>query len=198
MKLVVGLGNPGSEYKQTKHNVGFWVIDAFAKREGLSLSPLRAGGQAEKKGGVLVGRGAWGASDVKIGFILAKPQTFMNRSGQPVQQLLKTFDIPLADLIVIYDDLDLDLGRIRIKAQGRSGGHRGIASIIDAVGSDQFLRMKIGIGRDPWQDPSDYVLTPFRPGEKKAVLEGVEKGVEALPLLLENKITEAMNRYHPL
>jgi PTH1 family peptidyl-tRNA hydrolase len=188
LKLIVGLGNPGQEYKETKHNVGFWVIDFFASREGLSLS--------DKKGKALVGRGSFKGAGEEIQFLLAKPQTFMNRSGESVREILTFFKIPLSNLIVIYDDLDLELGRIRVRTQGRSGGHRGIESIIAEVGSDQFVRVKIGIGRDPRWDAADYVLAPFKSGEKETVLQAVEKTAEMLPLLAEGKIAEAMNRYH--
>ena len=188
LKLIVGLGNPGQEYEETKHNIGFWVIDSFARRGGISVS--------EKKGKALVGRGTFSRAGGEIDFLLVKPQTFMNRSGESVRELLAFFKIPLSNLIVIHDDLDLDPGRIRVRTQGRSGGHRGIDSIIAEVGSDQFVRVKIGIGRDPRWDPADYVLAPFKSGEKETILQAVEKTVETLPLLAEGKIAEAMNRYH--
>ncbi|HEY5599131.1 MAG TPA: aminoacyl-tRNA hydrolase [Candidatus Manganitrophaceae bacterium] len=188
MKLIIGLGNPGKKYQETKHNVGFWALDAFAKREGLSFS--------EKKCEALIGRGRRRVSGGSVDFILGKPQTFMNRSGESALGLLRAFEISFSDLIVVYDDLDLECGRIRLRKKGRSGGHRGVASIIESVGSEHFLRVKIGIGRDPRQDPSDYVLTPFPPDKHKAVMESIEKAVEAFPLLLEDKVTEAMNRLH--
>lgn len=188
LKLIVGLGNPGQEYKETKHNVGFWAVDSFADREGISIS--------QKKGKALVGKGSLVGAGEKIDFLLAKPQTFMNLSGASVRELLAFFKIPLSNLIVIHDDLDLELGRIRVRTQGRSGGHRGIDSIISEAGSDRFVRVKIGIGRDPRRDAADYVLAPFKTADKGIVLEAVEKTVEMLPLLMEGKITEAMNRSH--
>lgn len=188
MKLIVGLGNPGPEYEETKHNVGFWLLDAFARRHGFSLS--------QKQGEAKVGSGRWSSSAGEIDLLLAKPQTYMNRSGRSVRSLLQSSGSTPLDLIVIYDDLDLPCGTIRIRAQGGSGGHRGVASIIEAIGTDRFLRLRIGIGRDPRQDPADYVLSPFRPEELKQVEEAIEKGVEALPLLMEGRVTEAMNRYH--
>ncbi|MBI3804480.1 MAG: aminoacyl-tRNA hydrolase [Nitrospirae bacterium] len=188
MKLIVGLGNPGPEYEETKHNVGFWLIDTFAKRHGLSLS--------EKKGEAKVGQGRWTSPSGGIDFILAKPQTYMNRSGRSVRSLLHSAGITPSEIIVVYDDLDLPCGRIRIRTQGGAGGHRGVASIIEVIGTDQFNRLRIGIGRDPGQDPADYVLSPFRPEELKLVEEAVEKGAEALPLLMEGRITEAMNKFH--
>ncbi len=196
MKLVVGLGNPGPNYEATRHNVGFWVIDAFSARHGLPL--------LEKRGHSRISRGSWVPSSSggpsgdtpKIDFLLAQPETFMNRSGQAVRRLFSEFKIQLADLIVICDDLDMECGRVRIRMKGSAGGHRGVASIIEAVGSQQFVRMKIGIGRSPHQAVSDYVLTPFSKEERSLILEGVERGVAALPLLLEGKFTEAMNQYN--
>ena len=186
--MIVGLGNPGPEYEETKHNVGFWLIDSFAKRQGISLS--------EKKGEAKVGRGRLATPSGEIEFILVKPQTYMNRSGRSVRPLLHFFDLSPSELMVVYDDLDLPCGRIRIRPKGSAGGHRGMASIIETVGTDEFLRLRIGIGRDPGQDPADYVLTPFRSEELKQVEESIDKAVEALPLLLEGRITEAMNQFH--
>ena len=188
MNLIVGLGNPGSEYEETKHNVGFWVVDAFAEQHRVSLSI--------KKAEAKIGRGSLPGPVGQIDFVLAKPQTFMNLSGRSVQGLLRTFGVTPSEMIVIYDDLDLECGRIRLRTKGGAGGHRGVASIIEAVGSDQFIRLRIGIGRNPRQDAADYVLSPFKSDDKKLILEAVEKGVALLPLLLEGRITEAMNQYH--
>lgn len=188
MKLIVGLGNPGSEYEETKHNVGFWVVDAFGEAHEVSLSI--------KKAEARIGRGSWKGSSGEVDFILAKPQTFMNLSGRSVQGLLRLFGVAPSEMIVVYDDLDLECGRIRLRTKGGAGGHRGVASIIEAVGSDQFLRLRIGIGKNPRQDAADYVLSPFKAEDKKLILEAVEKGVVLLPLLLEGRITEAMNQYH--
>ena len=176
MKLVVGLGNPGSEYTATKHNVGFWVIDAFSEKQGIPINkPSRFG-----LGGDML--------------LLFKPQTFMNRSGVAVVRVLEKFQMAISDLIVIQDDLDMQCGRVRIRTDGSAGGHRGIASIIENLGSNLFLRVKVGIGRDVRQEPSDYVLTPFLPADKEQVLNGVQRAVSAIPFLLEGKIPEAMNR----
>lgn len=186
--MIVGLGNPGPEYEETKHNVGFWLIDSFAKGHGISLS--------EKKGEARVGQGRLAVPSGQIDLVLVKPQTFMNRSGRSIQYLLQLFGLSPSEMIVVYDDLDLPCGRIRVRTQGSAGGHRGVASIIDAIGADAFIRLRIGIGRDPSQDPADYVLTPFRSEELKQVEGSIDKGIEALPLLLEGRITEAMNRCH--
>ena len=188
MKLVVGLGNPGTDYEETKHNVGFWVVDVFARAQHLSFSL--------KKGEAQISRGVWRGAEADVDFLLVKPQTFMNRSGHCVRALLHFYKIPFSDLILVYDDLDLDVGRIRIKKQGGTGGHRGVASVIQEIGSEQFIRLKIGIGKDPRIETADYVLSPFRQADKKNILEAVGQGVHILPLLLEGKITEAMNRFN--
>ncbi len=174
MKLIVGLGNPGLEYEATKHNVGFLVIDAFSEKYKIPINKPTTLGETP--------------------LLLVKPQTFMNRSGVAVVRLVEKFHIPLSDLIVIQDDLDMDCGMVRIRTSGSAGGHRGIASIIQSVGSHEFIRIKIGIGRDPQQEPSDYVLTPFSKEDKQQVLIGVESAVLAIPLLLEGKVPEAKNR----
>ena len=174
MKLVVGLGNPGSEYEATKHNVGFWVVDAFSEKHGIPFNkPSRLG---------------------ELSLVLFKSQTYMNRSGAAVLRMLEKFQMSLSDLIVIQDDLDMACGRVRIRTDGSAGGHRGIASIIEQSGTRAFLRVKIGIGRNADQDAADYVLTPFSLEDKKQVLIGVEAAVLAIPLLLEGKVPEAMNK----
>ncbi len=188
MKLVVGLGNPGPQYEETKHNVGFWVLDAFAQQQRLAFSG--------KKGDALSSRGVWRSPEGGVDFMLVKPQTFMNRSGRSVRVLLDYYKIPLSGLILIYDDLDLDVGRIRIKKQGSPGGHRGVASVIQEVGSNAFIRLKIGIGKDPRIDAADYVLSPFRQADKEKISEAVDQSIRLLPLLLEDQVTEAMNRFN--
>jgi len=195
VKLVIGLGNPGAAYAQTKHNVGFWLIDAFAAQHKIALS--------ERSGEAHVGRGHLhtieGIQDIP--FMLAKPQTFMNRSGRSARELVSGLDIGPADVIVAHDDLDLPCGALRFRTRGRSGGHRGVASIMEALASDRFIRVKMGIGGDPRvrerdQDVSDYVLSPFHAEALAAILKGIERAVSALPLILSGQITEAMNRYH--
>lgn len=188
MKLVVGLGNPGLQYEATKHNVGFRVLDAFAEEQQLVFSA--------KKGEALTSRGVLSGADGEIPFMLVKPQTFMNRSGRSVRTFLSYYKIPLSELILIYDDLDLDVGRIRVKRQGGAGGHRGVASVIQEVGSNQFVRLKIGIGKDPRIDSADYVLSPFRREDEPKISDAVGQGAALLPLLLEDKVHEAMNTFN--
>ncbi len=189
MKLIVGLGNPGKEYEETKHNIGYWVVDAFAGQHHISLPEI--------KGEARIGRSRWRSAHEEIDFLLVKPLTFMNRSGRSVRAMLDLFPVSPSDIIVIFDDLDLPCGRIRLRSKGGAGGHRGVGSVIEEVGAEAFIRLKIGIGRDPQCNPSDYVLNPFRPDDKRLVLNGVEKAVALLPLLLEGRLTEAMNKYHP-
>ncbi len=188
MKLIVGLGNPGARYENTKHNIGFWVLEAFALKHQLSFS--------KGQGKALTSRGQYPGSELPTNFLLAMPQTFMNLSGHAVRSLLSYYKIPPSDFILIYDDLDLDLGRIRLKKRGGAGGHNGVASVIQEIGTDQFIRLKIGIEKDPRFNTADYVLSPFHK-EKQAIIEqSIERAVELLPLLIEGQIDEAMNRFN--
>jgi PTH1 family peptidyl-tRNA hydrolase len=184
VKLLIGLGNPGTAYEQTKHNVGFWVVEAVARAYKIAFHHVHAD--------AVVGKGEIGGIDVWI----AKPQTYMNLSGRSVMRLMGKAGAELSDLIVTHDDLDLPLGALRIRTSGRSGGHRGVASIIEAVGSEQFIRLRVGIGRKPGQEAKGYVLSPFSHEARQMVDEGVQKATEAIPLILNGRTTEAMNRYH--
>ena len=186
MKLIVGLGNPGRDYRWTRHNVGFLLVERLAEKNGIDLA---------KRGlKSIYGRGKIGEKDV----ILAKPQTFMNLSGEAVQRLLRFFKIPPEDLIVLHDDLDLPLGKIRIRLQGGAGGHKGIKSIIESLGVDAFVRFKVGIGRPDkaGQDPADFVLEPLSGGEREEFKEMVNRNAEAAEILLLEGPQEAMNRFH--
>ncbi len=186
MKLVVGLGNPGRDYRWTRHNVGFLLLDELAGRHGIALS--KRGLQS------VYGRGKIGKEEV----ILAKPQTFMNLSGEAVGRLLRFFKIPSENLIVIHDDLDLPLGAVRIRVRGGHGGHKGIQSILQSLGSDEFVRLKVGIGRPAQggQDPADFVLEPLNSAEKKLFQEMIREKAEVAEALLQEGSQEAMNRYH--
>ncbi len=186
MKLVVGLGNPGRDYRWTRHNVGFLLVERLGDKNGIDLT---------KRGLKSVyGRGRIGKEDV----ILAKPQTFMNLSGEAVQRLLRFFKIPPEDLIVLHDDLDLPWGKIRIRLQGGAGGHKGLKSIIESLGVDAFVRFKVGIGRPgkAGQDPADFVLEPLSDGEREEFKEMINRNAEAVEVLLREGPQEAMNRYH--
>jgi len=186
VKLIVGLGNPGRNYRWTRHNVGFLLIEQLAEKHGIEIV---------KRGlKTIYGRGKIGNQ----GVLLAKPQTFMNLSGEAVLRLLQFFKIPPENLIVLHDDLDLPWGKIRIRLRGGPGGHKGIKSIIEALGIDGFVRFKVGIGRPEraGQDPADYVLEPLSGGERKEFQETVRRGAEAVEVFLLEGPQEAMNRFH--
>lgn len=185
MKVVVGLGNPGREYAATRHNIGFRVVEAFAGLHHIRLR--RAGNEA------LAGRGVVGGGDLWV----VEPLTFMNRSGAAVQFLLREAGGSVQALVVVHDDLDLAFGRLRFKRRGGAGGHNGVRSIIDTLGTDDFLRLKVGIGRPaPGIDPVDYVLEPFAGDELPGVSTLVDEACEALRVALTEGLTTAMNRFH--
>ena len=186
MKLIVGLGNPGRVYRWTRHNMGFWLIEHLAGQQGIVLS---------RKGlNSVYGRGRVGNQEV----ILAKPQTYMNLSGEAVSRLLRFFKIPPEDVVVLHDDLDLPWGKIRVRLRGGHGGHQGVKSIIEALGNDGFIRVKVGIGRpiERNQDPADYVLEPLTEEERKKFKEAIHRGAEAIETLLLEGPEEAMDRFH--
>lgn len=184
MKLVVGLGNPGARYAATRHNVGFRVVEAFAAARRIRLRPaddLVAGS------GALDGEELW----------VAEPRGYMNRSGSGVRALLAQTNGEPDALLIVYDDLDLPLGQLRFKRRGGHGGHNGVRSIIEALGTDAFLRLKVGIGRPPdGLDPVEYVLEPFLPEEEAAVASAVERARDAISVALSEGVNAAMNRFH--
>lgn len=180
--LIVGLGNPGREYARTRHNIGFLAIDALAQHWGLAFGSRRA--RAEVADGIACGRRV----------ILAKPQTYMNESGTAVRALLKLANLTPSNLLVIVDDLDLPFGRLRLREKGSSGGHRGIQSIVNQLGTDQFARLRIGIGRPPPDvDPIDYVLTSFTASEAAELPQVLDRVVVGVEVLLTQGVAAAMN-----
>ncbi|MCL6473144.1 MAG: aminoacyl-tRNA hydrolase [Firmicutes bacterium] len=185
MYLVVGLGNPGAEYESTRHNVGFMVIEHIAQAHRVKLgtkSHAARWGQGELAGKTV---------------ILAEPMTYMNESGVAVKSLLKDKGIPVDHLIVVYDDLDLEPGRIRVRANGGSGGHKGIKSIISQIGTEQFIRVRVGIGRPPGrQDPADYVLSPFTKNQREEINFAIAKASDAVEYIIANGVTLAMNEFN--
>lgn len=184
-KLVVGLGNPGRSYAGTRHNLGFEVVDALAAEHKI---PVRT-----EEGWTLLGRGAIDGHPV----ILAKPQTYVNLSGIAVVDLCKHYGVNPRDLIVIHDDLDLPVGALRIRTRGGHGGHKGIQSILESLGTDLFIRVKIGIGRPPkGVDPADYVLSPIPPEEAPLLQEAVHRAAEAVTVILTRGVEAAMNRFN--
>lgn len=181
--LIIGLGNPGREYRETRHNVGFMVIDALCKSLGISLSRMQSK--------ALVGTGIIG--DRKI--VLAKPQTFMNISGQAVGGLVHFYKTPLTHLLVAHDDLDLPFGTVRIRPDGGAAGQKGMTSIMQQLSSQEFARLRIGIGRPPGQmDPSAYVLQRFTKEEQDFLQLVLERAEAAVRLFVQDGIQTAMNQ----
>lgn len=184
MKLIVGLGNPGEEYKNTRHNVGFMVVEELARQ-------LRVTKQKYIHNGVVAPARFHGGT-----LLIAKPLTFMNLSGKAVKQMINANRVALPELIVIMDDLDLEPGIIRLRARGGSGGHKGLQSIIDCLGSQDFARLRVGIGRPPREDVIDWVLTRFGQDEEELMKPAINQAVEALKLWLILGIEKAMNQYN--
>lgn len=186
MFIIVGLGNPSKQYEGTRHNVGFEVIDRLAEKYNISVDA--------RKHRAYIGKGTIGGQKV----ILAKPQTYMNLSGESVRSLLDYYKIDEEqELLVIYDDISLDNGQIRIRAKGSAGGHNGIKNIIAHLGSQVFPRIKVGVGeKPPKYDLADYVLGHFSKEEKELMDEGYDRAVHAAELIVQDKMTEAMNEYN--
>lgn len=184
VRLIVGLGNPGPGYARTRHNVGFMVVDRLADRHGLRFN--------QKKAHSLVARGEIGGSEV----VLAKPQTYMNLSGGAVQGLLMVFGVKPTDLLVVYDDFDLPLGTLRLRPRGGPGTHNGMRSIVERLGTQEFPRLRLGIGPAGPADPQEYVLSPFAEAEQPVIEEACERAVAAIETLLREGLEAAMNRYN--
>lgn len=185
MKWVVGLGNPGKEYEMTRHNVGFRVVDLFAEKHGI---PLR-----DSKRSAIIGEGRIDGERL----LLIKPLTYMNRSGEAVRQVMDWYHLSVDDLLVIYDDLDLPVGSLRLREKGSSGGHNGIKSIISHIGTVAFKRIRIGIGRPPEGIPvPDYVLSSFSKAEKEIVEPSIVKAAEAIYTWCSLPFPQVMNRFN--
>lgn len=185
MKIIAGLGNPGREYAHTRHNAGFKLIDELAGRYGIEMN--------EKKHKAICGRGVIEGEKV----ILMKPQTYMNRSGESIRAAMDFYKLLPEDIIVVFDDISLDAGQLRIRKKGSAGGHNGIKSIISHLGSMDFPRIKIGVGGKPeGYDLADYVLSGFQEGEKKLLALACERGVDALKIMLSGDTDRAMNLYN--
>ncbi len=183
-KLVVGLGNPGRKYASNRHNVGFQCLDRLAQAWGFSFR--------KRKHKALLAEGEMAGLRV----ILAKPQTFMNLSGNAVGRLARFYRVSPENILVIYDDLDLPLGKIRLRPEGGSGGHKGMKSIIERLGTHGFPRLRVGIGRPAHSDPVDYVLSDFTPEQRITVEDAYESVVSAVELWVAEGIEAAMNRYN--
>lgn len=192
LKLIVGLGNPGHRYHKTKHNVGFRVIDAIYDKIQLANKRKQSRtGQVSSIYNSLVIQTIWHNSDI----ILAKPMTYMNNSGTAVAPLVNRFDIPLSDIIVIYDDVYINLGVLRIRQKGSDGGQKGMQSIIQHLGTGEFPRIRIGIG-EPVGDLIDYVLSEFSEEEEEEIINVVTRTVEAVETIIREDILTAMNRFN--
>src|SRR5688500_14023201 len=185
MKLIAALGNPGRTYDGTRHNLGFVVADTLAARHRLEWEAAPRGLEA------LIAR--WRGADV----VVAKPLTFMNLSGHAVRGLLQFYKIDAADMLVVVDDVNLELGRLRTRAAGSAGGHNGLKSIIEALGSDAFARIRIGVGGgDPRRDLSGHVLGRFAPEERAIIAEAVSRCADAAELFVAEGIAPVMNRFN--
>jgi PTH1 family peptidyl-tRNA hydrolase len=183
MKLIVGLGNPGPEYERTRHNVGWQVVDAFAKKFRIDVS------RHEKNAFTGTGRVAGGS------VLVAKPLTYMNLSGDAVRLLVNAYAESAQDMIVVYDDIDLPLGKLRIRPNGSAGTHNGMRSIVAELGDENFPRLRVGIG-SPETVLRDYVLDEFAPDEQPIIEKAIGRAVDALVLFLRGDLRRAMNEFN--
>ena len=188
MKLIVGLGNPGREYRDTRHNVGFMVVEEVARRHRLTLamapSQVPDAFVAKKYG------------DDPL--LLAKPLTFMNRSGDAVSALMRYYDIATGDVLVVVDEAALPFGRLRARARGSAGGHNGLKSLVERLGTTEFARLRLGVGRgDPQRDLADHVLATFEPEERPVLEEFIARAADAAEMFAVEGIETVMNRYNP-
>ena len=185
MKIIVGLGNPTKEYAGTRHNVGFSVIYNISDAYGIAVDT--------KKHKALIGKGMIEGEKV----VLAMPQTYMNLSGESVRELMDFYKCDLQDLIVIYDDISLDVGKIRIRAKGSAGGHNGIKNIIAHLNTQEFTRIKVGVGeKPPKMDLADYVLGRFSKEEQPVIRESADRAREAVADIIMHDVSYAMNKYN--
>ncbi len=186
MKVIAGLGNPGQRYERTRHNVGFRVIDELARRWNAEVTRF------EKRFEALVGQAAVGGQRV----LLLKPQTFMNLSGRSLLAVVQFYKLPLHDVLVVCDDMDLPVGRIRLRAQGTGGGQKGLENILLRLGSVDLPRLRIGIGKAPARFATQYVLGRFGPDEQETIAAVITTAADAAECWLRQGIAAAMNRYN--
>ena len=192
MKLIVGLGNPGRNYAHNRHNVGFRCINYLAKLHSIKSKRIQCHSQ------VRIGN----IADTEV--LLAKPMAYVNLSGEAVQLLMRKYKIPIDNMIVIHDDLDLPLGKLRLRSGGSAGGHRGIDSIIGTLGTKDFSRIKIGIGRPEGEENNgpatdmviDHVLSDFSPEEEEIIKQSVARAAEAIECILSEGLIAAMNKFN--
>ncbi len=184
MKLIVGLGNPGKDYEMTRHNVGFMAVDTFSIKENIRLKKVKFKSVVYE--GLILGEKC----------VLMKPTTYMNRSGESVREAVDYYNLDLKDLLVIYDDIDIDLGSIRIRKFGSGGTHNGMKDIILKLGSDKFNRLRIGIGNDPNIDLKNYVLQRFQKTELDTLKEVLIKSSDAIGSFIDKDVDYMMNNYN--
>lgn len=184
--LIVGLGNPGDKYRNTRHNAGFLAVDFIAEKNHISVTRLKFQS--------LTGDGMVGGKRC----LLMKPQTFMNNSGEAVSEAVRFYKIPMEHILVLYDDISLDPGKMRIRRKGTHGGHNGIRDIIELTGSEEFPRIKIGVGKKPRPDYdlAAWVLSQFTEADRQALSGVLSQSAEAAALIIDGNIEEAMNRYN--
>ncbi len=186
MKLVAGLGNPGPRYAESRHNLGFMVVDALAQRWRVDASAY------EKRFEAQLGEAMRSGQRV----FLLKPQTYMNLSGRSVAALARFYRVPLADVLVVYDELDLPLGTIRVRARGSAGGHNGMSDVIRHLSSDQVARVRVGIGKVHSAATVEHVLSRFMPSEREAAEQVIDLAADAVECWLARGATEAMNQFN--
>ena len=184
MKIIAGLGNPGKEYENTTHNVGFLTIDILAEKYDIKVNKIKFKG--------LVGEGMIGTEKV----ILVKPQTYMNLSGQCIREIVAFYKLDMEDLVVIYDDIDLPMGNLRIRKKGSAGTHNGMRSIIYDLQDDGFPRVRVGIGGERKGDLANYVISGFSGDDRKLIEEAIVKAADAVTCLVEDGIDRAMVDYN--
>ncbi len=184
MYVIVGLGNPGKQYQQTRHNVGFNAIDVLSEKLGIRVDKI--------KYKAVVGEGLYQGEKV----MLVKPQTFMNLSGESVMKIMKYFNLPIENLIVIFDDIDTDLGKLRIRKKGSAGTHNGMRNIIYLLQKDEFPRVRIGIGKPERGDLKDFVLRKFSQDEKVIISDTISRAAEAALAIIREDVDKAMNQYN--
>jgi PTH1 family peptidyl-tRNA hydrolase len=184
LNVVVGLGNPGSRYDRTRHNVGFAVVDLLAEDSGVGRSQTRF--QAEVR--------EWRLGDAKV--LLVKPETFMNLSGRAVRQVMDFYQAPLENLLVVCDDINLPLGKLRFRAQGTHGGQNGLRDIQAHLGTTEYCRLRIGVGAPPENEAVDYVLGRFRPSERPLINDAIRLAAQAVEAWIRNGIEAVMNQYN--
>lgn len=184
MYVIAGLGNPGKKYENTRHNMGFLVLDAFAAKHGIKVTKI--------KHKALVGDGLIGGQKV----LLVKPQTYMNLSGESLREVMDYYKVPIENLIVVYDDLDLETGTLRIRKKGSSGSHNGMKSVIYQLQDDNFPRIRIGIGASDGADWKNYVCGVVSKEEAEILSKTIEEAADAITCMLEQGVDIAMNRYN--